>query len=493
MQYNISINQAGVAIFVLLNLVVGMWAGRRVKTMGDYALANQSLGSGTLTMTLIATFIECSYIMAIHTGYKMGLLNLLFPAVGVIIAMLVLGWYIYPRLRSFKEAYTMGDVMGQCYGPKARLITAIITVLFCIVIVSNQLIGISHIVKYIGINPLWGVILIGSIITLYTFTGGVRSVAATDVLQFIILAVGVVAVVNTGVRSEQIGGISKLIKTVYQEYPSYIYFWQHDFFSYQILATFFWGLWPTLLVSPPIIQRALMTRKKEELAPAFTSLAIFYFLFRFMIFILGIMVLKVVHEGGEGPSLSNVIDFLFERILDNQFVSLCFILAFISVVMSTADSYLNSTVVTIQHDLVSRYLASKKQEDSSFMQSTRIIALCLGIICIVIASYYLKTPTFYFTSFSLSMLSSLCLPFLAALLGLRTAEKTFLTYIFVFFVTLITAMLLDIYAGISLHTSLIPVPEHLRIVGIATNSWVIATTLSSATFFLLRSFEQKHT
>ena len=43
--------------FLLVTLLVGLWAGRGVKDIRDYTIANRQLGTGVLTMTILATYI----------------------------------------------------------------------------------------------------------------------------------------------------------------------------------------------------------------------------------------------------------------------------------------------------------------------------------------------------------------------------------------------------------------------------------------------------
>ena len=42
--------------FLLLTLLIGLLAGRRIKDTREYALANRMYGTGVLTITFLATF-----------------------------------------------------------------------------------------------------------------------------------------------------------------------------------------------------------------------------------------------------------------------------------------------------------------------------------------------------------------------------------------------------------------------------------------------------
>ena len=58
--------------FLLATLALGLWAGKDVKTMKDYVLANRSLSTGVLTITLLATFIGAGDLGYPGTMYLIG-------------------------------------------------------------------------------------------------------------------------------------------------------------------------------------------------------------------------------------------------------------------------------------------------------------------------------------------------------------------------------------------------------------------------------------
>ena len=51
----LSIDYLIVYSFLLITLVVGLWASRGIKDIREYAIANKMYGKGVLTMTILAT------------------------------------------------------------------------------------------------------------------------------------------------------------------------------------------------------------------------------------------------------------------------------------------------------------------------------------------------------------------------------------------------------------------------------------------------------
>ena len=63
--------------FLLGTLVLGLWAGKDVKTMKDYVLANRSLSTAVVTMSLIATFIASGDIAQSYWAFSRGIITIM--------------------------------------------------------------------------------------------------------------------------------------------------------------------------------------------------------------------------------------------------------------------------------------------------------------------------------------------------------------------------------------------------------------------------------
>ena len=50
------------AAFLAINLIVGLFYGRKVETLRDYALGGQNFSTATLTATIVATWTSGSFL-----------------------------------------------------------------------------------------------------------------------------------------------------------------------------------------------------------------------------------------------------------------------------------------------------------------------------------------------------------------------------------------------------------------------------------------------
>jgi SSS family solute:Na+ symporter len=54
-----------VYVFLAVTLMVGLWAGRGLKSLEEYAIANRVYGTGVLTLTFLATGIGGSSVIEV--------------------------------------------------------------------------------------------------------------------------------------------------------------------------------------------------------------------------------------------------------------------------------------------------------------------------------------------------------------------------------------------------------------------------------------------
>ncbi|MCC2646721.1 MAG: Na+/proline symporter/Histidine kinase/Response regualator receivor domain, partial [Rickettsiaceae bacterium] len=67
-----------VFFYLALTLVLGLWSGRNVKNMTDYAIGGRNFSTTTLVMTICATKISGSTIISLSSQtFKVGLIHMI--------------------------------------------------------------------------------------------------------------------------------------------------------------------------------------------------------------------------------------------------------------------------------------------------------------------------------------------------------------------------------------------------------------------------------
>ena len=79
--------------FLLINLAVGLFYGRGIKTIREYAIGSKNFSAATIAATIAATWIGGGVLsQTITETYKQGLYFII-PAIGDSFVLLVIGYF----------------------------------------------------------------------------------------------------------------------------------------------------------------------------------------------------------------------------------------------------------------------------------------------------------------------------------------------------------------------------------------------------------------
>lgn len=178
-----------ILLYLTILIFVGAWRSRQVKNQDDFMVAGRRLSAKVLVGTLLATWIGSGSIIAsAGLAYDKGFPALWFDA-GVWVAIIIL-YLIAGRVRAFAQ-YTVPDILESRYNKYARILGTIVTVIAYTAIVSYQFRAGGMVLNLItGISVDQGIIITAVFVIGYTVLAGLISVAYTDVVNGVIMAVG---------------------------------------------------------------------------------------------------------------------------------------------------------------------------------------------------------------------------------------------------------------------------------------------------------------
>ncbi|OLO04814.1 MULTISPECIES: sodium:solute symporter [Salinicola] len=182
-----------VALYALGMLGLGWWGMKRARSREDYLVAGRRLGPGMYLGTLSAVVLGgASTVGTVKLGYTYGLSGLWLCAslgLGLIVLSLVLA---KPLMKL--KLYTVTQVLERRYTPAAKLISSIIMFAYDLMLAVTSTIGIGTVLSVIFGMPAWQAVVIGGIVVvIYSTIGGMWSLTLTDIVQFVIMTVGMVA------------------------------------------------------------------------------------------------------------------------------------------------------------------------------------------------------------------------------------------------------------------------------------------------------------
>jgi SSS family solute:Na+ symporter/sodium/proline symporter len=179
-------------VYVSALLALALRRGGRARTGDEFVVAGRRLPGVVLVGTLLATWIGSGSILggaglAYRTGW-----GALWLSAGAWAAILVLHG-IAGRARALAHT-TVPELLEARYGPAARALGAVVTVIAYTAIVSYQYRAGGLVLERVtGLEPQTGQVLTAAVVVLFTVVAGMISVAYTDLANGVILTAGLLA------------------------------------------------------------------------------------------------------------------------------------------------------------------------------------------------------------------------------------------------------------------------------------------------------------
>jgi Na+/proline symporter len=191
-----------VVIYVAILIAIGIYYSRKKMTSDDFVLAGRGLGPLILTGTLLATF--CGNGTIAGGGNSLAYMYGLWP--GILFAVPALGaiavlFGLSKRIRE-SGCYTVAQLLERTYGPTARIISGLIIALAMTSITAYQFRGLAFVLNTtLGLPIQVGTALGAVVIIFLAFSGGLKSVAASDAISAFVMLFGIVIAAPLVVRA----------------------------------------------------------------------------------------------------------------------------------------------------------------------------------------------------------------------------------------------------------------------------------------------------
>jgi len=183
------------AIFSVLWIGLGIWWGRKARTLEGFMVAGRDVGLALGTATAVATWITSNTVMlapqfALQLGVW-GMLGYSSAAIG-----LVLFAPLARRIRAvMPEGFTSVEFVRRRYGRAAAGVFLLISLFYGLTWMVSMGIAAGLLLESLaGIPYLWGMTVILTVCVVYTLLGGLFAVIGTDFIQSLIILVGLVLV-----------------------------------------------------------------------------------------------------------------------------------------------------------------------------------------------------------------------------------------------------------------------------------------------------------
>ncbi len=423
-------------IFVVLIYAAGMialgWYGmRRAKTRDDYLVAGRNLGPGFYLGTMAATVLGgASTIGTVRLGYVHGISGFwLCGAIGLGIVGLSL-FLAKPLLKL--KIYTVTQVLERRYNPAARHASALIMLVYALMIGATSTIAIGTVMQVLFGLPFWVSILIGGgVVVLYSTIGGMWSLTLTDIVQFLIMTVGLVFLLMP-LSINDAGGWDALVAKLPASY--------FDFtaIGWDTIVTYFLIYFFGIFIGQDIWQRVFTARSETVAKVAGSAAGIYCVLYGMAGALIG-MAAKVLLPDLE--NVNNAFASVVEHSLPNGIRGLV-IAAALAALMSTASAGLLAASTTVTQDLLSRLRRGRGQSDNGDVHENRIATLLLGLVVLGIALVVSDVISALTVAYNL-LVGGMLIPLIGAIYWKRATTAGAITSMTLGFLTVLVFMIKD--------------------------------------------------
>jgi Na+/proline symporter len=357
----------GVIIYLLAQVALGLWVARRNKDEGDYLLAGRSLGF-TLTMfSVFATWFGAeTAVGAAGKAYTGGLAAVTSEPFGYVLALLLFGLFVAAPLWR-RGLTTLADLYRDRWGGAAEKVAVLLLVPSSVLWAAAQIRAFGQVLGHVaGLDLEVAITLAAVVVILYTTAGGMLADAWTDLVQGIILIIGIAAVFIAMVMA---GGLETLATLPADKLdPGFA---SQSFFD--ILEA--WG--PAALgslVAQELAQRALSARSPEVARRGAVTAGFVYALIGVMPILVGLMTFAA------GTALADPEQALIVQAESHLggFMFIVFAGALISAILSTVDTALLVSGGLVAHNVLAPVLPPMTPKAK--LRMTRFCVAGLGLV-----------------------------------------------------------------------------------------------------------------
>ena len=383
-----------VILLYLLTLIgIGMYKAGKIKTQSDFAVAGRSLTPWVLVGTMLATWMGTGSILG-NAGktYDTGMAALILPlgsVLGIILLTKIAG-----KVRAF-EKFTVPEILGDRFGPGARMLSVIALVIAYMVIVSYQFNAGGAVLNTVLMDEAGnslisiqtGTIIAAIFIIAYTMLAGLVSVAYTDVANGIIIIFSFVIAIP--IFLAQAGGFSGMAASFEaMGKPEHMNF----FGVYSTMDIINFCLPPFLLIMGDAnMYQRFFASKTAEGAKSATKVLIFAVLLAELMIIFSAWVASSMIPDAEVGKY--VLIYAAHKLLPT-FLGAIMMTTIVGIIISTADSFLLVPATTLMRDVYLNYINPNADEKKIVLLS-RLLVLGLGIIAYIVSLGFAKSAGFF--------------------------------------------------------------------------------------------------
>ena len=382
-----------IMLYLFTLVGIGIYKSTKIKNQSDFAVAGRKLPPWVLVGTMLATWMGTGSILG-HAAktYETGMAALMLP-LGGILGIVVLT-QIAGKVRSY-DKFTVPEIIGDRFGPLARILSVIALVVAYMVIVSYQYNAGGAVLHTILQNNAGealisvetGTIIAASFIIVYTMLAGLVSVAYTDVANGVIILISfIVAIPIFFTEAGGLSGMSASFEAMGK--LDHMRFW--GVYSKMDIVNFCLPSFLLILGDANMYQRFFASKSAKGAKSATKFLIVAVAIAELMIIVSAWIASSMIPDAEVGKY---VLIYASHKFLPT-FIGAIMMTTIIGIIISTADSYLLVPTTTLMRDIYLNYI-NKNESEKKIVLISRGLVVLLGVIAYFVSLGFAKSAGFF--------------------------------------------------------------------------------------------------
>lgn len=410
-------------IYVIGMLAIGFYCHKKyASNLSGFLTGGRSLGPWIFALTYGSTYLSSStFIGNTGTAYKAGMAYLMMPVAQIILLPIGLILFSHGLRRTSVRlgAMTIPEYISKRYkSPAAGLIASIVIIVFIVPymvgVVKGGALSLSQL---FSLNYSVCVFLVAGVALVYLAFGGYMARCYTDVVQGLMMAFGMLAVLIAGFVI--VGGPTEIAAGVGASDPALLETpgpmgWSNLFLFSTVFAISPWGL-------PQLVQTNFTIKDKKTVYVS--SIVLTFWLGAIL---LGSMIIGNMGRAYFGDQYLSNVDAVFPALVLNFFpnaIGAIIIVAVIAAAMSTIDGVLMTSGSAFGVDIFKKFI-KKDATDKQVLTVTNITMMVI-IIGVIIWAFNPPKMILMFTSYAFSVIgSTLIVPVFAGFISKKGTKAS---------------------------------------------------------------------
>lgn len=360
--------------YLLLQLLIGLYVGKKIKSTDDYFLAGRNLGAPLVVFSLFATWFGSeTCIGTAGAVYEDGLSGSRADPIGYALCLFFIGLFLAAKLWN-KNTSTLGDFYHNRFGKSVEYLSLLVLIPTSLMWSAAQIRAFGQVLTTIApVNIEIGIIFSVVFVMLYTSIGGLLGDIYTDFIQGIMIILGLILtlVITFTIHPEAITYLSNMpMERLAFSKPDESLLQRIDRFAIPIIGS---------LITQELVSRVLAAKNIKIARNSAYIAAGLYLLVGTIPVILG-LVGPYLH-----PNLEDSEQFLlsFAKSTLPDILYVIFAGAILSAILSTVDSIFLAVSALLSKNLF--YPMMKNKTEKRKILVGRFIVILSGFVSMVMA------------------------------------------------------------------------------------------------------------